>query len=76
MLKIILQNKRFLIPFNEVARDLRIQNKPLWLIQRDVLSRYTDHEIELPPGAREGANRDGQEEGCDRDSPEGPEAGS
>lgn len=52
MLKIILQNKRFLIPFNEVARDLRIQNKPLWLNQRDVLAPYTDHEIELPPGTR------------------------
>jgi carbonic anhydrase/acetyltransferase-like protein (isoleucine patch superfamily) len=29
---------------------LRIQNKPLWLIQRDILSPYTDQEIEIPSG--------------------------
>jgi UDP-N-acetylglucosamine diphosphorylase / glucose-1-phosphate thymidylyltransferase / UDP-N-acetylgalactosamine diphosphorylase / glucosamine-1-phosphate N-acetyltransferase / galactosamine-1-phosphate N-acetyltransferase len=52
MLKIILQQKRSLIPFNEPARDLRIQNKPLWLNQRDLLAAYTEHELELPPGAR------------------------
>jgi len=47
MLKIIIQDPRYLSPFNERARDLRIQNKPLWLIQRDVLSPYTDQEIEI-----------------------------
>jgi UDP-N-acetylglucosamine diphosphorylase / glucose-1-phosphate thymidylyltransferase / UDP-N-acetylgalactosamine diphosphorylase / glucosamine-1-phosphate N-acetyltransferase / galactosamine-1-phosphate N-acetyltransferase len=52
MLKIILQNKRSIMPFNEPARDLRIQNKPLWLAQRDLLAPYTDREIELPPGER------------------------
>ncbi len=52
MLKIILQNKRSVAPFNEPARDLRIQNKPLWLNQRDLLAPYTRHELELPPGAR------------------------
>ena len=51
MLKIILNSKKLIAPFNEPARDLRILNKPLWLVQRDVLSRYTDHEMELPPGA-------------------------
>lgn len=51
MLKIILNSKKLIAPFNEPARDLRILNKPLWLIQRDVLSRYTDHEMELPTGA-------------------------
>jgi acetyltransferase-like isoleucine patch superfamily enzyme len=50
MLKIIIKDLRYLAPFNERARDLRIQNKPLWLIQRDILSPYTDHEIELPAG--------------------------
>ena len=35
MLKIILESPRYLAPFNERARDLRIQNKPLWLHQRD-----------------------------------------
>jgi acetyltransferase-like isoleucine patch superfamily enzyme len=49
MLKIILQDQRFLHPFNERARDLRIQNKPLWLVQRDVLSPYTSKELELQP---------------------------
>jgi len=48
MLKIILQDPRHISPFNERARDLRIQNKPLWLAQRDVLSPYTHREIELP----------------------------
>ncbi|HMN61819.1 MAG TPA: DapH/DapD/GlmU-related protein, partial [Anaerolinea sp.] len=51
MLKIILQSKRPIVPFNEAARDLRIQNKPLWLAQRDVLAPYTTREMELPPGA-------------------------
>jgi carbonic anhydrase/acetyltransferase-like protein (isoleucine patch superfamily) len=50
MLKIIIQDQRYLSPFNERARDLRIQNKPLWLIQRDVLSPFTDQELELPSG--------------------------
>lgn len=50
MLKIILPNPRFLQPFNERARDLRILNKPLWLHQRDILAPYTQHEIELFPG--------------------------
>lgn len=51
MYKIILQDLRFIPPFNERARDLRVQNKPLWLLQRDVLAPYVDHELELPEGA-------------------------
>ncbi len=51
MLKIILQSTRPVYPFNEPARDLRIQNKPLWLAQRDTLAPYTSRELELPPGA-------------------------
>lgn len=50
MLKIILQDLRHLHPFNERARDVRIQNKPLWLIQRDLLAPYTDQEMEIPYG--------------------------
>ena len=50
MLKIILKNERFIEPFNEPARDLRIQNKPLWLSQRDVLAPYTTREIEVSLG--------------------------
>lgn len=48
LLKIIIQEHRNVLPFNEPARDLRIQNKPLWLAQRDVLARYTKEEMELP----------------------------
>jgi carbonic anhydrase/acetyltransferase-like protein (isoleucine patch superfamily) len=51
MFKVILQSKKKISPFNEPARDLRILNKPLWLHQRDVLAKYTEREIELPPGA-------------------------
>lgn len=51
MLKIILPDPRFLAPFNERARDLRILNKPLWLLQRDVLTPYSHREVELPHGA-------------------------
>jgi UDP-N-acetylglucosamine diphosphorylase / glucose-1-phosphate thymidylyltransferase / UDP-N-acetylgalactosamine diphosphorylase / glucosamine-1-phosphate N-acetyltransferase / galactosamine-1-phosphate N-acetyltransferase len=50
MLKIILEDNRYLRPFNERARDLRVQNKPLWLAQRDVLAPYTNREMELPSG--------------------------
>lgn len=47
MRKIILRDDRHIPPFNEEARDLRVQNKPLWLHQRDVLAKYTTQEIEL-----------------------------
>lgn len=51
MQKIILQAPINIHPFNEPARDLRIQNKPLWLVQRDVLATHTNREIELPEGS-------------------------
>jgi hypothetical protein len=51
-LKIILQNRKIIAPYNEPARDLRIHNKHLWLLQRDMLAPYTTHEVELPAGAR------------------------
>ena len=47
MRKLILRDLRHIHPFNEEARDLRIQNKPLWLYQRDVLARYTTQEVEF-----------------------------
>jgi UDP-N-acetylglucosamine diphosphorylase / glucose-1-phosphate thymidylyltransferase / UDP-N-acetylgalactosamine diphosphorylase / glucosamine-1-phosphate N-acetyltransferase / galactosamine-1-phosphate N-acetyltransferase len=52
MHKIILQDERFLQPFNERARDLRILNKPLWLHQRDVLAPFTTSEREIGPWDR------------------------
>jgi UDP-N-acetylglucosamine diphosphorylase / glucose-1-phosphate thymidylyltransferase / UDP-N-acetylgalactosamine diphosphorylase / glucosamine-1-phosphate N-acetyltransferase / galactosamine-1-phosphate N-acetyltransferase len=52
MLKIILQAKKPISPFNEPARDLRIQNQPLWLLQRDTLAPYVTRELEIPSNAR------------------------
>ncbi len=48
--RIILRSNRHVLPFNEPARDLRILNKPLWLIQRDTLAPYTKQEIDIFPG--------------------------
>ncbi len=50
MFKIILKDSRYLHPFNEPARDIRLQNKPLWLWQRDVLAPYTTREQEVREG--------------------------
>jgi acetyltransferase-like isoleucine patch superfamily enzyme len=50
MLKVILQEPKLIHPFNEAARDLRLQNKPLWLHQRDVFSPYVSREIEIEKG--------------------------
>ena len=58
MLKVILNAPHPITPFNEPARDLRIQNSPLWLHQRDVLAPYTTREIELKPGQRFPQQRD------------------
>jgi len=52
MFKIILQDNHRITPFNERARDLRIQNHPLWLHQRNVLAPYTTREQELRTGER------------------------
>ncbi len=51
MRRIILQAHEQIDPFNEVARDLRVQNKPLWLWQRDLLAPYVDEEREYPDWA-------------------------
>ncbi len=52
MLKVILTAPKPLMPFCEPARDLRIQNVPLWLHQRNLLSKYVTREMELHPGER------------------------
>lgn len=46
MRRVILQESRHIHPFNEPARDLRVQNVPLWLWQRDLLSAYVTDERE------------------------------
>ncbi|MBK8984851.1 MAG: multidrug transporter [Chloroflexi bacterium] len=48
MRRIILTETTHIQPFNEPARDLRVQNKPLWLWQRDLLTPYTSEEREYP----------------------------
>ncbi|MBI5053018.1 MAG: multidrug transporter, partial [Chloroflexi bacterium] len=50
MRKVILRHSHFIAPFNEIARDLRIQNKPLWLNQRDLLAPYTTEERDVETG--------------------------
>jgi hypothetical protein len=50
MLKVVLRAPNPIFPFHEPARDLRLQNYPLWLWQRLVLSPYVEREIELLPG--------------------------
>ena len=47
MLKVILPASNRISPFNEPARDLRIQNAPLWLWQRNALAPYVTKEMEL-----------------------------
>jgi carbonic anhydrase/acetyltransferase-like protein (isoleucine patch superfamily) len=51
MFKIILQAPRPIPPFNEPARDLRIQNVPLWLWQRNLLAPHTTKELEISSSA-------------------------
>jgi UDP-N-acetylglucosamine diphosphorylase / glucose-1-phosphate thymidylyltransferase / UDP-N-acetylgalactosamine diphosphorylase / glucosamine-1-phosphate N-acetyltransferase / galactosamine-1-phosphate N-acetyltransferase len=48
MRRIILLDPHHIHPFNECARELRIQNKPLWLLQRDLLAPYVTEETEYP----------------------------
>jgi acetyltransferase-like isoleucine patch superfamily enzyme len=50
MLKIILHAQNQIMPFCEPARELRIQNSPLWLHQRNLLAPYVTREIELKQG--------------------------
>src|SRR5512143_1199270 len=51
MLKIILNAPAPIMPFCEPARDLRIQNHPLWLWQRNLLAPYVTREMEIGPGS-------------------------
>jgi acetyltransferase-like isoleucine patch superfamily enzyme len=52
MLKVILTAPKPVMPFCEAARDLRVQNSPLWLHQRNLLAPYVTRELELRPGER------------------------
>ena len=48
MRRVLLTDTRQIHPFNEPARELRVHNKPLWLHQRDLLTRYMSDEREYP----------------------------
>mgnify|MGYP003520577676 FL=1 len=52
MLKIILNAPNLIMPFCEPARELRIQNTPLWLHQRNLLAPYVTREMEYKQGER------------------------
>jgi carbonic anhydrase/acetyltransferase-like protein (isoleucine patch superfamily) len=40
MKRVTICDRTIIPPFNEPARDLRVLNKPLWLLQRDLLARH------------------------------------
>lgn len=52
MLKIILKAQDPIYPFCEPARELRIQNSPLWLNQRNLLAPYVTRELEYNQNER------------------------
>jgi acetyltransferase-like isoleucine patch superfamily enzyme len=47
MKRIIVRETTHVPPFGEPARELRILNKPLWLLQRDLLARYCKGTLEV-----------------------------
>ncbi|WP_129628536.1 multidrug transporter [Candidatus Oscillochloris fontis] len=47
MRRIIIRDTSRIEPFAEPARDLRILNKPLWLMQRDLLKAHYAHTSEV-----------------------------
>ena len=51
MLKLILKAPAPIPPFCEPARELRLQNVPLWLWQRNLLAPFVEREIELEEGS-------------------------
>ncbi len=52
MHKVILNAPKIIAPFCEPAREMRVQNTPLWLHQRNLLAPYVTSEQELRPGER------------------------
>jgi acetyltransferase-like isoleucine patch superfamily enzyme len=47
MKRIIIRDRTEIAPFSEPARELRVLNKPLWLLQRDLLKGYCSSSIEI-----------------------------
>lgn len=47
MERVVILDKTMIPPFAEPARELRILNKPLWLLQRDLLKAYCKRGVEI-----------------------------
>jgi UDP-N-acetylglucosamine diphosphorylase / glucose-1-phosphate thymidylyltransferase / UDP-N-acetylgalactosamine diphosphorylase / glucosamine-1-phosphate N-acetyltransferase / galactosamine-1-phosphate N-acetyltransferase len=47
MKRIVIRDRTPIPPFGEPARDLRILNKPLWLLQRDLLTHHCRGALEV-----------------------------
>ncbi|HEU4328264.1 MAG TPA: multidrug transporter [Roseiflexaceae bacterium] len=47
MKRIVIRDGTIIPPFGEPARDLRILNKPLWLLQRELLTRHCRGTMEV-----------------------------
>ncbi len=47
MKRVVVREPTLIPPFGEPARDLRILNKPLWLLQRDLLARHCQSSLEV-----------------------------
>jgi carbonic anhydrase/acetyltransferase-like protein (isoleucine patch superfamily) len=47
MKRIVIRDRTVIPPFGEPARDLRILNKPLWLLQRDLLAFHCRGALEV-----------------------------
>ncbi len=47
MKRIVIRERTPIPPFGEPARDLRILNKPLWLLQRDLLAHHCRGALEV-----------------------------
>lgn len=50
MRQVILPAPKLIHPFGVAARELRVHNKALWLLQKDILAKYSTTETELQPG--------------------------
>ncbi|MFK7803574.1 MAG: multidrug transporter [Anaerolineae bacterium] len=48
MRRIAIEAPRFIPPFNEPARQVTLQSRPLWLHQRELFAPYIESEIEYP----------------------------
>ncbi|MEM8859480.1 MAG: multidrug transporter, partial [Chloroflexota bacterium] len=48
MRRVAIEAPRFIPPFNEPARQITLQNRPLWLHHRELFTPHIDSEIEYP----------------------------